>query len=242
MVDIGGRSLYLDCRGSGSPTVVFEAGAGGDADAWGVVFPEIARQTRACVYNRAGLHRSDPDPDPGRTASTVADDLEALLGAAGERPPYVLVGHSLGGVYTRVFADRFRDGVVGLVLDDAFNPDLFEAQVAAAPERVHDDWRAGMGRAFRLIESIEGIDWEATEGELAAASVDGIPLEVLVASRRSVDVTDAEAAAIDAARMASLQTLSSDTTVTYAQGAGHFIHLTRPQLVLDAIRRLVDRS
>jgi pimeloyl-ACP methyl ester carboxylesterase len=239
MVDIGGRSLYIDCRGSGSPTVVFEAGAGGDADAWGVVFPEIAAETRACVYNRAGLHRSDPDPRPGRTAGTIAADLVALLAAAGERPPYVLVGHSLGGVYTRVFADRHREDVVGLVLDDAFNPDLFEAQVAAAPERVHDRWRAGMEDAFRLIESLEGIDWDATAAELADASVDGVPLEVLVASRRSPDLSDEEAAAVDAARMASLPTLSSDTTVTHAEGAGHFIHLTRPQLVLDAIRRLV---
>jgi pimeloyl-ACP methyl ester carboxylesterase len=152
----------------------------------------------------------------------------------------VIVGHSLGGVYARVFADRYPGDVTGIVLDDAFNPDLFDAQVAAAPERVRADWLAGMEGAFRLIESIEGIEWAGTANELSAASVDGLPLEILFATRRSPELTDDEAAAVEAARRASLRTLSADTRLTHAEGAGHFIHLTRPQLVLDAIRRLVE--
>lgn len=240
LVDIGGRSLYLDCRGGGSPTVVFEAGAGGDADRWGVVFPETASFTRACVYNRAGLHRSDHDPRPDRTGADIADDLATLLAVAGERPPYVLVAHSLGGVYARIFAARYRDDVSGIVLDDAFNPDLFDAQLAAAPVDVRDDWLAGMNATFGQIETIESIDWELTANELAVSPVGGLPLEIVVTTRGYNGLDAEQTAAVEAARFAVLETLSSRSRVTVAEGAGHFIHLTRPGLILDAIRRVVE--
>ena len=217
---------------------MFEAGAGGDADRWGAVFPETATFTRACVYNRAGLHRSDPPPTVDRTAADVADDLATLLTVAGERPPYVLVAHSLGGVYARIFAARAGGDVVGIVFDDAFHPDLFDAQVAAAPAEVRDDWLAGMDAAFDQIESIEGIDWEPTAVQLAGSSVDGIPVEIIVASRAYPGLDAEQTAAVDAARLTSFTTLSSQSRVTVADGAGHFVHLTRPNLVLDAIRRL----
>jgi pimeloyl-ACP methyl ester carboxylesterase len=242
LVDIGGRSLYLDCRGSGSPTVIFEAGAGGDADGWGVVFPETAAMTRACVYNRAGLHRSDPAPAGERSAAPIADDLAALLMAAGERPPYVLVAHSLGGVYARVFAARPPGDVAGIVLDDAFNPDLFEAQVAAAPERVRTDWLADMDATFRQVEAIEGIDWQRTAAELAAAGLGDLPIEAVTAPRRSQRLTDDEMAIVEAARLAAMHRLSSAVRVTVADGSGHFIHIDRPDLIMAAIRRAVDVS
>ncbi len=242
LVDLGDRSLYLDCRGSGSPTVIFEAGAGGDSSGWGVVFRETVGFTRACVYDRAGFGRSQPDPAPDRTAVDVVDDLAALLTAASEEPPYVLVGHSLGGVYVRIFAARNRDDVAGIVLDDAFNPDLFEGQVDAAPERVRSDWLADMAATFDLIEQVEGIDWEPSAAELAGSSVDGLPVEVVVSPRRDPRLSAAEAAAVDRAAMAALETLSSDTRITIADGAGHFIHLSRPDLILDSIRRLVERA
>jgi pimeloyl-ACP methyl ester carboxylesterase len=241
LVDIGGHSLYIDCRGEGSPTIVFEAGAGGDAGGWGAVFPEATALTRACVYNRAGLHRSGPAPSTGRrTGAVIADDLARLLRASEERPPYVIVAHSLGGVYARIFADRYRADVAGIVLDDAFNPDLFGAQVAAAPLEVRDEWLADMAATFRRVESIEGIDWDGTATELAVASVNGLPLEIVAAPRRDPNLSDQQTAAIDAAWLTALESLSSDARVTVADGAGHFIHLTRPELIVDAIRRLVE--
>ena len=172
----------------------------------------------------------------------MADDLATLLTSVGERPPYVLVGHSLGGVYVRIFADRYRHDIAGVVLDDAFNPDLFGAQVAAAPEDLRDDWLADMDASFRLIEAIEGIDWAGTAEELANASVDGLALEIVVASGRDPRLTDEQAAAVETAWRASLDGLSSRGRVTVADGAGHFIHLTRPELVLDAIHRVVESA
>lgn len=242
LIDIGGRSLYIDCRGSGSPTVIFEAGAGGDADGWGVVFPETAGTTRACVYNRAGLHRSDPPPSRDRSAADIADDLALLLAAAGEQPPYVIVAHSLGGVYARVFADRHRGEVAGLVLDDAFNPDLFDAQLAAAPERVRADWQADMAATFRQVEGIERIDWERTADELSAAQLGDLPLEAVTAPRHGSGLTEDENRAVEAVRLAAMHRLASVVRVTVAEGSGHFIHLDRPDLIVGAIRRLVDLS
>jgi len=100
--DIGERSLYLDCRGSGSPTVVLEAGSGSDSATWSAVHDAIAGTTRTCAYDRAGRGRSD-DRDT-HTLGDAAADLRALLATAGEPGPFVFVGHSLGGSYARVFA------------------------------------------------------------------------------------------------------------------------------------------
>jgi pimeloyl-ACP methyl ester carboxylesterase len=115
LVDIGGRKLHLHCTGSGSPTVILEAGASAFAIDWALVQPAIARTNRVCSYDRAGHGWSDPG---GGGESTVVANLHALLGAAGERPPYVLVGASRGGLYVRLYQMRYPDEVVGLVLVD----------------------------------------------------------------------------------------------------------------------------
>lgn len=96
-----GRRLNLYCVGHGSPTVVLEAGLGDSTIGWALVRKPIARATRVCSYDRAGLGFSDGSGEPG-DAVHIAADLHALLQAAGERPPYVLVGHSAGGLYTRM--------------------------------------------------------------------------------------------------------------------------------------------
>lgn len=123
MVDIGGRSMHIDCRGSGSPTVVFESGlgTGGTLD-WTLVHDRIASFTRACAYDRAGIMLSDPKDTPQR-ASAVADDLHALLKAADITDPVVLVGHSIGGPYTRTYVGRYGEQVAGLVMVDPSHPD-----------------------------------------------------------------------------------------------------------------------
>jgi len=123
MVDIGGRRIQLDCRGTGSPTVVFESGQGPDGSlAWSAVLPEVAAHTRACAYSRAGLMWSDPSGEPS-TARQVAQDLHAALQRAGERGPYVMVGQSIGGPYVVTFTRYFGAEVAGLVLVDPSHPE-----------------------------------------------------------------------------------------------------------------------
>src|SRR6476660_9508600 len=102
LVDIGGRRIQLDCRGTGSPTVVFEAGLDmGGSLSWYGVHDSIAKTTRACAYSRAGIMWSDP-VSGAQTGKGIAYDLHAALDKGGELPPYVLVAHSLGGPYTMI--------------------------------------------------------------------------------------------------------------------------------------------
>lgn len=117
-----GRKLNLYCVGKGSPTVIFEAGMGDEAGTWGLVQPAIAAHTRACSYERAGLGFSDPADRPG-TAANAVDDLHHLLAAANIKPPYVLVGHSYGGMVVRLYTDLYPKDLVGMVLVDAQEED-----------------------------------------------------------------------------------------------------------------------
>lgn len=117
-----GRKMNIYCVGEGSPTVVFDAGMNNWSQIWGYVQPAVARRTRACAYDRAGLGFSDPGSRPSSSANIV-DDLHKLLVAAGVAPPYVLVGHSYGGMNVRLYADTYRDDVAGLVLDDPSHED-----------------------------------------------------------------------------------------------------------------------
>lgn len=112
-----GRRLKLYCVGRGSPTVVFESGLGSGASAWRLVQPEVAKVTRTCSYDRAGLGGSDPAPPP-RDLNALTTDLSQLLKASGEHGPFVLVGHSLGGQIVRQYAYLHPRAVVGLVLLD----------------------------------------------------------------------------------------------------------------------------
>jgi pimeloyl-ACP methyl ester carboxylesterase len=122
LVDIGGRKIHLDCRGAGSPTVVLIHGLDtGGALSWSAVHDSIALTTRTCAYSRAGIMWSDPAPS--YTPVGIADDLHAALNAAGERGPFVLVGHSLGGPIELIYTKRFGDQVAGLVMVDASHPD-----------------------------------------------------------------------------------------------------------------------
>ncbi len=117
-VDVGGYRLHVHCVGEGSPTVVLDAGLGGFSLDWSLVQPELAATTRVCAYDRAGYGWSDPSPKP-RTPSQIADELHTLLVNAGIQGPYVLVGHSAAGKHVRLFANRYPQAVVGMVLIDA---------------------------------------------------------------------------------------------------------------------------
>ena len=141
LVDIGGRNLYLECHGAGSPTVVLVAGGGSSARYWTddllhpddprtMVLPEVAEFTRVCAYDRPGTYaeisgeivpsRSDAIPQP-RTTEDMVDELHALLQAADVPGPYILAGHSQGGFVSRLYAATYPDEVIGLVLIDAYS-------------------------------------------------------------------------------------------------------------------------
>ncbi len=121
-VDIGGRTLNLYCSGEGGPTVILDSGAGAPGYAWSHIQPELAKFTRACWYDRAGEGWSDPGPYP-RTSAAIAQDLHALLTRANVAPPYVLVGHSFGGLNVRVYNGLYTNDVAGMVLVDSAHED-----------------------------------------------------------------------------------------------------------------------
>jgi len=126
LIDVGGRRLYLECTGSGSPAVVLQAGLGASSASWGRIALAVAATTTVCTYDRAGHGRSDEAAAP-QDGVALATDLHTLLDRAGVPGPYVLVGHSSGGPYVRVFAGRYPDDVAGMVLLDAQPADAFAA-------------------------------------------------------------------------------------------------------------------
>ena len=125
LVDIGGYRLHLYCLGEGSPTVIQEAGGGNPWLSWYKVQPQVASFTRVCSYDRAGLGWSDPSPRLP-TAKVIAEELHTLLHNAGIPGPFVLVGHSLGGMYARMFANQYPSEVSGMVLVDSSHADQDE--------------------------------------------------------------------------------------------------------------------
>lgn len=120
-IDIGAHALHLDCAGAGSPTVVLQSGLGETSTAWHRIITEISRTTRVCAYDRAGQGWSDSAGAP-QDARALAADLDTLLDRAGEAGPYVMVGHSSGGLYAMTFAAEHPADVAGMVLLDATNP------------------------------------------------------------------------------------------------------------------------
>ncbi len=139
MVDVGGHRLHLLCTGEGHPTVVLETGANGMSSGWAWVQPEVAKTTRVCSYDRAGTAWSEPGQEP-HDAAHVAAQLHTLLANAGESGPFVLVGHSLGGLFVRAYAGRYPGEVAGMVLLDASHPD----QLERLPESARKQFALGM--------------------------------------------------------------------------------------------------
>lgn len=136
-----GRRMNIYCLGHGKPTVVLDAGMGDSTISWALVQKPIAADTRVCSYDRAGLGFSDASNRPS-TALNIAEDLHKLLRAAGEKPPYVLVGHSAAGMYIRVYADRYPQEVVGLVSVEGSHEDQSERGWAIGEPGQQAKWDA----------------------------------------------------------------------------------------------------
>ena len=130
LVDAGAIRMQLHCTGQGGPVIVLEAGFGDSLSEWSRVQPALAEYTRVCSYDRAGYGSSDAGPFP-RTSSRIAEELRALLQAAGERPPYLMVGASFGGYNVRVFHGKYPNEVAGMLLVDATQEDQYALLPAA---------------------------------------------------------------------------------------------------------------
>jgi len=163
-IDVGGgRRMNLHCMGTGSPTVVFESGLSDWSNTWALIQPAVAKSTRACAYDRPGMGYSDPATAP-RTPDAAVKDLKRLLDGAGIKEPVVLVGHSLGGFYAKLFAVTYPERVAGLVLVDPSEERLWERVGPALSSR----FGAALVRTARE-EADEGIGALMAHFETCAA-------------------------------------------------------------------------
>jgi pimeloyl-ACP methyl ester carboxylesterase len=261
----GGRKLYMECRGVGEPTVLLEAGLRNRADIWSVepdsgeaVFPAVAAFTRTCAYDRPGttlgtdqLSRSDPVPMP-RTARDTVADLRALLRAAAVPAPYVLVGHSTGGLIIRLYASSYPKEVAGLVLVDAIAEGV---QRAMTPE----EWTLydrllliQPPQQIAYYKDLETIDFDISFEQMTRAAkampLPPVPLIVISKGRPFQLPSDLPAglpAAVERAWTASqdeLAGLQPDTPHVIATKSSHYVQIEEPQLVIDAIKQVVERA
>jgi pimeloyl-ACP methyl ester carboxylesterase len=186
-VKVHGHRMYYECAGHGSPTIVLEAGLGGDHRAWAAVAPELAATTRTCSYDRAGLGYSTAD-GLRRTGKGQVADLHALLAAAGIDPPYVLVGHSYGGILVHEFASAHRKEVAGVVLVDPSHPLQARRFLAALgpPRRGESPIRNELRAFLRSPPNAENVDMAASAAEARRAGTLGnLPLVVITAGREN---------------------------------------------------------
>ncbi len=239
LVDIGGRALFLSCTGAGAPTVVLEAGSGSGADTWAEVQPEIARFTRVCSYDRAGLGQSDPAPTGVRTIQDTVDDLHALLEAADVSDPVVLAGHSLGGLMVRLYASQYPDDVSGLVLVDGMPPDLPAAGLALLPALERRETFAIM-RGLHPQDP-EHLDIIASGVWVMAHPPALVPAVVLAAGFHGVPGAPPDPAFEDLwQELQREQARVLDARFVPVLKADHFLQQDRPGLVIQAIQQVVE--
>lgn len=276
LVDIGGRSLYLECHGTGSPTVILEAGYRGSGHYWTddllhpdaprtMVLPGVAQFTRVCTYDRPGtvavigedllIGRSDAITQPRTTPEAVAE-LHALLQAAAIHGPYVLAGHSWGGFMVRLYAATYPEEVIGLVLVDAYSErleTLMPSERWVAMARLNQDLGSNTVFPIEGYGDEETIDYYADNAvvreAVAASPLPPMPLAVLAHGGSfsppeellaPYGLTSAELEALLRANYESLATLVPRARFFVATESGHEIHQDQPELVVEAIRQVVE--
>jgi pimeloyl-ACP methyl ester carboxylesterase len=238
-IDIDGRSLYVECQGSGSPTVILEAGLTGDHRTWEHVLPALAESTRACAYDRANIAPSDPAATP-RTAQDAVDDLHALLDRAALDPPYVMVGFSFGGLISQLYAATYPDEIAGLILVESSHPDeaeQFEAHLT--PTQIEEDRAA-------TLENSEGIDPFASFEEVQAAPpLPPVPLVVVTAGVSEGWPPGWDPATFDrlrAEQQADLATLSPGGRQVLAEESSHHIPSQQPGVIIEAVEAVLAEA
>ena len=269
-VDIGGRGMYVECRGDGAPAVVIVAGAKASAEDWTEaapgapdVFDAVGAFTRVCAYDRPGTpvgeapSRSDPVPQPV-TAADAAADLHALIRAAGVATPVVVVAHSYGGVIARLYARTWPDDVAGMVLVDALSEGLREAETPEEWATQRLLLSGDMTEALTLYPEIEQLDPDRSFDELLAAPpLRPMPLVVLSADHPwgplvpgfiadgllPPDIPPDAGYVTDRAAKVSQAALAASVPGARhvtKTDSGHEIHKDQPQLVINSIRDVVD--
>ena len=239
LVSIGDRSLWFECEGEGSPTVILESGLGGDHRTWEQVQPELAASARVCTYDRAGIGESDPAVGP-RTASDAVEDLASLFEAAEIDAPYVLVGFSYGGAIAQLYAAMHPDDVAGLVLVESNHPletEQFEEHLTAS--QIEEDRAAMLGNPEQM-DVFAGLD------ELqAAGSLPNVPLVVVTAgvSEGWPPGWDAETFdALRAAQQADLATMTDQGSQVIAETSTHHIPSQEPATIVAAVEQVLRSS
>jgi pimeloyl-ACP methyl ester carboxylesterase len=259
LVDIGGYRLHLWCTGDGAPAVILDAGLGGTSAGWGFVQPDVARFTRVCSYDRAGMGYSDSGPSP-RTARRIAKELAELLAGSGIAGPVVLVGESIAGFNARMFASDHPEHAAGLVLVDASHEDDAH-EVPGIARFVPLLSTIGVFRLLGVsfgqpIESLapsvrqyaRATMFRASGYQAAADEIIHIreTISEVKSSRRRLTtpvlvVTGAGGADENWRRLQQDQaSLSERGCLITAQQSGHVVAIDQPQVVVDAIRTVVE--
>lgn len=234
-IDVGGFRLNLRCEGAGSPTVVLDAGAGDTLATWEWVMPDVRKLTRVCAYDRAGLGKSETGPKP-RTSERIVGELRELLVRARVRPPYVLVGHSFGGLNVRLFASRNPDGVAGLVLVDATPEDYPEMEATLHSPSEREKMRTSRAIAPPAFTD-ELLGMAASAASVRAAHVASrLPVVILTAAHRGSSPAFRSAWTALQRRMAAA---FPNGRQIVAERSDHYIQFDEPELIVSAIREIV---
>jgi len=227
LVTVGSNRLHVETMGESGPTVVFEAGLGNDSTTWKSVAGPIAGFARVVLYDRVGLGQSSQlkDTRAAITADEVASRLHALLAAADIHPPYILVGHSLGGLYMQMFARKYPKEVSGVV--------LLESSSTEAPGELKTRAKLAPGTAAYLEE--EGVA-ESKRQVRNAGPFPDVSLTVIAATDHGPYFREWEPTLMQLQQQ--LATLSPQGSLIVAQGSGHDVQLDRPETVIEAVRRM----
>ena len=254
MINVDQRRLAFDCSGRGSLTVVLETGLGAESEEWKSVQRDVASFARVFRYDRAGRGASDRAPTP-RDAHAIVDDLSGLLRIADISGPYVLVGQSLGGLLMRVFAEKYRPEVVGLVLVDSMHEDQFDVFGPTFPPATPSDppalaqirafWTEGWKSTDSTVERIDLV--EAIRQGREVTSLGELPLHVITAgSYLHMPLVPAvhreKLQGLWEGLQARFLRLSSRSTQTSARASGHFVQRDDPRTVVEAIRDVHQRA
>jgi len=256
MVDIGGRRLAVVSAGSGTPTVILETGLGAESAEWAVVQKDVAAIAQVLRYDRAGRGASDPVLAPvPRTADEILDDLRALLRRAEIEPPYVLVGHSFGGLLMRLFAHHHPGDVAGLVLVDSMHEDQFDILGPMLPPpaagepteltRFRQFWQGGWRDPAATPEGIDFV--KKIVQARAVRSLGNIPVHIIIAGTfLNQSMIDDNWRSVLQGRWQELQMdflrLSPRATNSFALKSGHFVQRDMPHAVSDSIRAIVSAA
>jgi pimeloyl-ACP methyl ester carboxylesterase len=263
LIDLGGYRLHLYCTGQGSPTVVLEHGLDGSYLDWRKVQPGIARFTRVCSYDRAGYGWSDRSPKP-RIPSAIVGELRSVLKKAGEQPPFILVGHSMGAFNVLMFAHRYPEEVSAVVLVDGSHPGesaRFPWKAKAALRFLqltmpfglprlrkwcagNDPELAGLRAAVNCKARVVSTHYEQWRAFPAAAAemreiTDPLQIPLLVISRDPAVGRNPEGEQHWAQLQKRLLQFSSNSAQVVAEGSGHAIPGQRPDAVIEAVRQLI---